>query len=149
MALGVWLAGTLFDLDLLGRLTRALTRLRFGEILIPTTIFALFLLADLAKRLRQRRIEREKAKIFEAMITATNHILNNFLNQMKLFKLTAQDYPGFDAEILSMYDQVIDEASAQIAALSGITSIDDMSIRAAILPQPHLRVVARRKASGN
>ncbi len=55
--------------------------------------------------------------IYKAMISAIHHVLNNFLNQMQLFKLVAEDTPGFNHEILSLYDDVIDEASGQIEAL--------------------------------
>jgi hypothetical protein len=71
------------------------------------------------------------------MMSAIHHILNNFLNQMQLFKMTAEDTPGFDHEILSLYDQIIDETSTQIGALSSITRINEVSISTSVSPQSH------------
>lgn len=73
-----------------------------------------------------------KIKVYKAMIHSAHHILNNFLNQMMIFKLTAEDTPGFDPKILSLYDKIIGDATTQIDALSSITTIDDISIREAL-----------------
>ncbi len=81
-----------------------------------------------------QKSEREKIKIYKAMIQSTHHILNNFLHQMTIFKLTAEDTPGFDHKVLSLYEQIIGNATRQIAALSNITDIDEKSIRASIAP---------------
>ena len=71
------------------------------------------------------------------MIESTHHILNNFLNQMMIFKLTAEDTPGFDHNVLSLYEKIIEDASTQIDTLSSITNIDEISIRASVAPQPN------------
>ena len=54
---------------------------------------------------------------------------------MTIFKLTAEDTPGFDHKVLALYEQIIEDATRQIAALSNITDIDEKSIRASIAPQ--------------
>ena len=82
-----------------------------------------------------QKSEREKIRIYKAMIQSTHQILNNFLHQMTIFKLTAEDTPGFDHKVLALYEQIIEDATRQIAALSNITDIDEKSIRASIAPQ--------------
>ena len=69
------------------------------------------------------------------MMSSTHHVLNNFLNQMQLFKLEAEDTPEFDPEILNLYGQIIEEASLQIDALGSITKVNDISIRSSVKPK--------------
>ena len=82
-----------------------------------------------------QKSEEDKIKIYKAMIVSTEHILNNFLNQMLIFKLTAQETPGFNQEVLLMYDKIINNATTQIDALRSITTVDDISIHEAIAPK--------------
>lgn len=70
------------------------------------------------------------------MMSSTQHILNNFLNQMQLFKLTAEDTPKFNPEVLALYDEIIDEASMQITALGNVHHIDEIAIQEAVAPKP-------------
>lgn len=66
---------------------------------------------------------------------STHHILNNFLNNMQLFKITAEDTLEFDPDVLSLYDVVIKDTSAQIEALGNITTIEEESIHASVTPK--------------
>ncbi len=66
------------------------------------------------------RKEMEKVEIYTSMLQANNHILNNFLNKMYLFKMEADESKDFDKEILAEYSGIIDETKAQIKNLEGI-----------------------------
>lgn len=137
LAVGVKLAAVLLQLDLFERLVSALAvleRFEIDEIIIPTFILLVFALLDQVKKQREQKIAREKLAIYTAMLSSTHHILNNFLHQMQLFKITARNTPGFDPKILSLYDVVIEGASAQIDALGKITDINEASIRASVAP---------------
>lgn len=72
--------------------------------------------------------QEEKNKVYTAMLGASNHILNNFLNNMSLFKMEAEDSEDFDKSALELFDQVIDDTSAQIKSLEGIQNPDQESI---------------------
>ena len=85
--------------------------------------------------LQQKRIYIAKLKIYTAMVSSTNHVLNNFLNKMYLFKITAEDIPEFPSDVLELYDHIVDEASAQIESLGSVTELDESSIRASVAPQ--------------
>jgi predicted PurR-regulated permease PerM len=91
-----------------------------------------------------QKSEKEKIKIYKAMIKSTHHILNNFLNQMMIFKLTAEDTPGFDHNVLSLYEKIIEDATTQIDALSSITTIDEISICTSVAPQPNTQSSTER-----
>jgi len=105
------------------------------EIVIPVFILFIFAFFDLLRRQGLQRIESGKNKIYMAMLASTHHILNNFLNQVQLFRITAENTPGFDPRVLSLYKVVIQDASTQIEALSSITSIDEASINEAVAPK--------------
>ena len=69
------------------------------------------------------------------MVQAAQHVLNNFINKMQVFKITANKTPEFDKEILSQNEQVIAEAVSQLKALSTISNIDGRSISESVAPR--------------
>ncbi|MEM7584476.1 MAG: hypothetical protein AAF560_13895 [Acidobacteriota bacterium] len=137
IAVSALLLTVIFDLDLFERsvgLLEALERYEVDELVIPLLIFLVFALLDQIKNRRSHAVELEKVKIYRAMLTSTHHILNNFLNQMRLFQLTAKDTPGFDPEVLAFYERIVEDASTQIEALGSITEIDEVSIKRSVIP---------------
>ncbi len=68
------------------------------------------------------------------MMNASHHILNNFLNQMYLFKITADETPGFPKDVIKLYDKIIKDTNDQITALGEIEEISDQEIRKCIKP---------------
>lgn len=133
----VLLGAIIKDLDLFESVTSFLNsveRFEVDEFIIPIIIFLFFAGLDLLKRRKSRKVELEKLKIYKAMLGSTHHILNNFLNQMQLFKITADRTPGFAPEILDLYDQIMNDASMQIEALGSITNISESSIETSIDP---------------
>lgn len=128
----------IFDLDIFEHLSKLLEKLEdyeVDELLISLFVFLCFFTADIIKRNWHQKTELEKLKIFKAMIASTHHILNNFLNQMQLFRLTAQETPNFDKRTLLLYDEVIEKAQNQIQTLSDITEISESSIHEATSPK--------------
>ncbi len=98
------------------------------KVVFPVVIFYIFLMLDLNRRQQNSRVETERLKVYRSTLKAMNHILNNFLQKMLLFKLTAEETKGFDPEVLERYDTIIDEATAQIDALECITEPDEENI---------------------
>lgn len=113
----------------------ALEIFEIDEFIIPAVILVLCALFDMFRWRKEHKVEREKIKIYKAMMSSTHHVLNNFLNQMQLFKITAEATPDFDPEILGFYDQIMNDASAQIDALGSITKIDEISIHDSVAPK--------------
>ena len=131
-------AGLAMDVDFFERLVNLLNGLEeyeIDELIIPFFIFLVFAFVDAFKRNRINKVNAEKLKIYTAMMSSTQHILNNFLNQMQLFKLTAEDTPKFDPEVLALYDEIIDEAKMQISALGNVNHINESSIHDAVAPK--------------
>jgi len=142
VAFVVYFITIIFNVDLFETVIKFLDtfeKYEVDEFIIPRSLLSIFALIDLFRRQRLQKIEIEKTKIYKAMLSSTHHILNNFLNQMQLFRITAEDTPGFDPKVLSLYEVVIKDASTQIEALGGITSIDEASIHESVAPKLNSR----------
>ena len=74
------------------------------------------------------RKERDKYQVYESMLNASHHIINNFLNQMMLFRLEAEEHENFDKDILQIYDKIIDKATKQLKALENLPDLSQSSI---------------------
>ena len=82
-----------------------------------------------------RIADYEKHQLYIAMLNASHHILNNFLNSMQLFSLEAKGSKIFDKDLFTLYQKVIDETSAQIKSLEGIENPDREKIEEIYKPK--------------
>ncbi len=105
------------------------------EFIIPLLVIVFFASFDQFRKQKLQKIEQEKVKIYKAMLSSSHHILKNFLNQMQLFKFTAENTPDFDAETLALYDVVIEDTLTQLDALGSISKIDEASIFDSVVPK--------------
>jgi hypothetical protein len=78
--------------------------------------------------------QMEADRIYNSMIHASQHILNNLLNQLLLFKMEALKSNDFDREIIKKFDNAIDEAKNLIQRLSQVEDITDENIWASVDP---------------
>lgn len=134
LALSSWV----FQLNVFEKIMEALHSVEkydVDEIIIPGLILFFFMYLDQVRMAKKRKMESERVKIYKAMLRSSHHILNNFLNQMQIFKIKAEDTPGFDVEVLSLYDDISAEASTLIDALGNLSSIDEKSIADAMSPK--------------
>lgn len=74
----------------------------------------------------------EVARTYNSMLHVSQHIMNNLLNQMELFKLEALKQEGFDQDVLKLYDNSINEASDLIETLSKVEDISEGHIWASV-----------------
>ena len=85
------------------------------------------------------QLEQEKIKVYRAMVWSSQHVLNNLLNQMMMFKLTAESTPEFNPNIIKLFDEMVDDAEKQIKALSNITDLDENKIRDSVSAYEYLK----------
>lgn len=72
----------------------------------------------------------EKSRIFGTTVSAAQHLLNNFLNNMLHFKMTAEESRALSPEVVREYEKVIDETSKKLSALGEITDATPEKIEA-------------------
>lgn len=134
----VYLGSMVFKVELfelLLELLDELEHLEIDELIIPLLVFITFFVADSVRRSRADRIAKEKVKIYQAMVQSTHHVLNNLLNQMLFVKMKAEDTPGFDPEVIDIYDKIVEDAETQIHALSNVTTVSEESIHDSVRPK--------------
>lgn len=123
------------ELDLFEKLVALLAKVEqfeFDEMIIPFMIFLVFLLVDIRRRNKKMKMENAKLNIYKAMLFSSHHILNNFIHQMNIFKITAEETPGFDKKVLVLYEEIINGANTQINSLSNLEKIDEFTIRTSV-----------------
>jgi len=133
----VGILSNLIDLDPFDRLAdffETMEKYELDELFIVFLIILSFFTVDLFIKQKKRKVEQEKVKVYSAMIFSSHHIINNFLNQMQLFKMTAERTSGFDPKVLALFDEIMGEASEQIQALSNVTEISEHAIKKSIAP---------------
>ena len=77
----------------------------------------------------ESRLENEKIEIYTEMLKANNHILNNFLQNMYIFKIEADESEDFDKSVLQHYNQIIQDTKLAIRSLEGIENPSKASIK--------------------
>ncbi|MBW8780698.1 MAG: hypothetical protein JF599_02255 [Verrucomicrobia bacterium] len=97
-------------------------------------VLSSLLLLALTKRAfeRQQRLEREKLMIFNKTVEGSYHILLNYLNQMQLVTMEAEQCAGFDARILELAHAASSEATAELMKLRDIQTVTAEHIHAVI-----------------
>ncbi len=80
-------------------------------------------------------LEHEKYEIYRAMAQSTQHILNNFLNQMMLFELTANKIDQFPNDVKVLIKEVINNSARKVEELSNIQEISADNIRKTVFPK--------------
>ncbi len=84
---------------------------------------------------RLRKKDREKEEVYRAMLYSTHHILNNFLNQMRIIKVEAEGCADFNQQVLGYYDSIEAEAQELIARLEKVEDLSREGILASIKPK--------------
>ena len=82
----------------------------------------------------QQKIEQEKQKIYLATIKGSQHITNNLLNQLMIVQFEIGKHPEFNKEVISMFDDMLKEASALMKELSSVKMINDENIIQSVYP---------------
>ena len=136
LAVLIYLISIFLELNLIEQcktLLASIQQFELNEIVIPVLIFFVFLYLDTHRRSKRIQVENAKRNIYKAMLSSSHHILNNFIYQMGIFKITAEDTPGFDSKILDVYDDIVNSTSHKINSLSNLTTIDEFSIRKSVM----------------
>lgn len=86
------------------------------------------------KKLLLKEKQLEANRIYNSMMSASQHILYNLLHQMQIVRIEALKCEGFNKKIITHFDSAIDKASDLVQRLSDIENITDKNITASVDP---------------
>ena len=85
--------------------------------------------------LADRLNKSDRLEVYRGMLGATHHILNNFLQKMMQIRQAAEESEDFDKDVLDLFDQIIDDTTAQIDQLDNISNPSKSAIEDRYLPK--------------
>ncbi|MDJ0941326.1 MAG: hypothetical protein QNJ00_16310 [Woeseiaceae bacterium] len=85
--------------------------------------------------LADRQNKSDRLDVYRGMLGATHHILNNFLQKMMQIRHEAEQSEDFDKDVLDLFDQIIDDTTAQIEQLDNISNPSKSAIEDRYLPK--------------
>jgi hypothetical protein len=88
----------------------------------------------LTKRIFDQRaaMEAEKLAVYNKTVEGAYHILLNYVNQMQIVTLAAEQCPGFDQSVLQIADEISGKVAAELAKLDHIARVTSEDIDAVI-----------------
>jgi hypothetical protein len=107
----------------------------FNELWMRSAIVLLIMLfgvfADyFTNKIMFKQKQLEVANVYNLMIHTSRHVLNNLVNQMRLFEIEALKSRDFDRDVINLYGNAIKEATDLIDALSKVEDITERKIMA-------------------
>lgn len=145
LAIGFWIFKTALHYFVYGEPHLEFIPGDFNELWMRAAVVSLFILGgafgdNFSKKMRVKQKQLEAARVYSSMVYSSQHIMNNLLNQMMLFKMEAVNHRDFDREVLSLYDNAIKEASELLARLSKADGVsagpEQISTVSRKVPQP-------------
>lgn len=133
----LYLIGLVLDIDLFEFIIEKIYSfelIELDEILLSLIVVTIFLITNILTNNHEIKVEREKYKIYNAMLNSIHHILNNFINQSLIVKLEAENSKDFNKEVITIYEEIIDEATKLTKSLESVKSIDEDSITDSVKP---------------
>ncbi|MDX2081629.1 MAG: hypothetical protein SFU53_12675 [Terrimicrobiaceae bacterium] len=94
----------------------AVLQLVKGSLFVICSALLVYFLARRAARRLQEKEEARRREMRQTM-AEVHHILRNYLNQMGLVLLEAENTPGFDKEVVALAHRLSDEAAAELNKL--------------------------------
>lgn len=112
-----------------------------GLIFVCLSSGLLYLLGKRAS-IQLEKAEHDKLGVFRSTVAGAYHILGNFLNQMQVLTLAADDCPEFDESAKVMARNATEDAKAALATLADVGELSEGAINSAIrrgTPSPFSR----------
>jgi len=109
---------------LLGWLTQDLEEMAYWQTLKGSLFVALsaLLIFTIGRRAFEahRRTQQEKLAVFQKTVEGSYHILLNYLNQMQLVTLEAEQCEPFNLDVLKLASKASSEATAELMKLRDV-----------------------------
>jgi hypothetical protein len=140
------LAGSWFsNLDLFDIGLREILRIEKNELDEFASAFVLIVVGLVIDQLREQRfarrrseIEEQRLRVLKATMRTVQDLMNNFLNNVQLFRMEAEDGP-LSVESLKLFDDLINETAEKLKALGDSESVVEYKMASGIGIVPHNR----------
>ena len=140
------LAGSLFwNLDLFDLGLREILRIENNKWDEFASAFVLIITGLVIDQLREQRvarrrseIEQQRLRVLKATMRTVQDIVNNFLNNIQLFRMEAEDGP-LSVESLKLFDDLINETAEKLKALGDSELVIEYRMASGIGIVPHNR----------
>ena len=111
----------------------------FNELWMRMVIILLLILFGIyadyfTKKMLKTEKQLEASRIYKSMINATQHVLNNHLQQMMYFKMQAEKSSDFEKEAINEFDASIADTLELINKLSNIEKVTEKNIWESVAP---------------
>ncbi len=106
-----------------------------NEIWMRSLIFILLVCFGVYANFHTKKIidkEEDTRRVFKATAGASQHILNNFLNEILFFKAEAERVGGFNEKTLKLLDDAVNKATGQLDDMRNVKEISVKNIKVSI-----------------
>ena len=79
--------------------------------------------------------EQEKLEVFQSTVLAVQHVLNNYLHKMQIFRSKMKKCDNISDHDVEQFNALVKEATENIKKLSEVTNIDAKEIIDAVDPR--------------
>jgi len=86
---------------------------------------------DLSKK--KLEVKEERLKVLQATMRTVNDIVNNFMNNVQLFRLIAEKKNALDPEELALMDSIIQETATKLKKLGDLDSTPEKQMAGGIV----------------
>lgn len=138
LILAYWILDSSVHFFIYGEFEFEIIPAEFNELWMRCLIVFLLLVFGFFADYQTKKItkkEQEKNEIYISMLNANQHILNNFLQAMMLFRSAAEKSKDIDPKILTLYDKAIKNTVTQINNLHDIQEPSKKNIEDRFLPK--------------
>ncbi len=81
---------------------------------------------------KKLEVQEERLKVLRATMRTVHDIVNNFLNNLQLFQLEAEEKNALEPESLALMDSIIRDTTAKLKKLSDLDSIPEKQMAGGI-----------------
>jgi len=135
VGLAVVLYGFIFQKDLFDHLLvflEYLEHLEIDEFLIAGVLLLVGLVLDLTRIRRERdrtiELQDQRLRVLRATMRTVQDIVNNFLNNLLLFRLEAEESKALSDSSLELLDSLITETGDKLKTLGDVDSTREVSL---------------------
>ena len=132
---GIYLLAVLFDLDLFEVVTEFLASLEkyeLDELVVVLFLLIIGLTFDLIQNVKQKQhlleIQNQRLRVLKATMTTVLHIVNNFLNNLQLFRMEAEEKQLLSSDSLATMNNGIHATSTKLKILADLDDTPEIEV---------------------